>query len=538
MKKSRYIIAMFMLSTILIACSNNKNSNANVGTNSSDLSNSNISNNNLNNNTTNNLDSSNIGLSNNNGNSESSSVIVDKEFTGRDLEVGYDTSQSTSVVFNLDQVTINGNAVGESTDEVNNIIYNDSMITIKKEGTYILTGIWNQGQLVVDVDDSEKVQIVLDNVSIKNQNNSAIYVKSADKVFITMADGSKNTLEDGETYIQNDENTVDGVIFSKSDLTMNGEGNLNIKGNNKHGIVSKDELIITSGAYVLDVVKDGLNSKEGIKIKNGSFTINSKSGNGLQAKNGDDETQGYIYIEGGNIDIASGVEGIEATAIVIDDGTIHINVTDDGMNASQGTSESEEESNGFFGRGAGPMNANNNCYIEINGGKITIVASGDGIDSNGNLYITGGTVYVNGSTNGGNGALDYDGTANITGGLLVALGSTGMSQGFSSTSSQYSIHQTLSSKQKAGSDIILVDSSGKELISYTAVNDYQAVVLSSPEISKDSKYTIKSGELSEEITISDIISGNAGSGGMGGFGGFGGNPGNKVQEPPTKGKGF
>ena len=169
----------------------------------------------------------------------------------------------------------------------------------------MVTRYLSEGQIRVETSDSEKVQLVLNGVTIHNSSSAAIYLKSADKVFITLADGTTNTLTDGTEYIQTDDNTVDGVIFSKADLAINGSGTLNITANYKHGIVSKDDLVITDGTFNITSVKAGLSGKDAIKIKDGIFNINSSDGKGLTSKNDSDTTKGYVYIAGGTFNITN-----------------------------------------------------------------------------------------------------------------------------------------------------------------------------------------------------------------------------------------
>lgn len=524
-----------------------------------------------------------------NSNGTQSEVEIDTNFTARDLEVGFEESLATFITLKDDSAEISG--TGAKLD--------GNMITIQKEGTYVLQGDLKDGQIIVDVSDTEKVQLVLDGVSIHNSSFAPIYIKSGDKVFITLKEGSNNTLTDGTEYIQVDDNTVDGVIFSKADLTINGSGTLNITGSYKHGIVSKDDIVITGGTYNITAVKDAINGKDAVKIKDGIFTLSSDTGNGIQSKHDSNSKKGYVYIAGGTITVTKSQEGIEGTVVIIDNGVINIHAEDDGLNAASGSSDSNEviiptwggaaneegfplegtppqgipsdgqlppwggttdgegeslegtppqgmpsdgqlpprsgttdgegassegemttdgqrRNPGNFGGGFGQ--ADTNAYILINGGTIYINAGGDGIDSNGDLYITGGIVYVDGPTNGGDGAIDYDGKANVSGGIVVATGSVGMAYSFSDTSTQYSLLYNFSNLNAAGTEVKLTDENGTVLASFTPNNEYQSVVISTPEMKKDATYTITSGEQSDTITLTSIVTSN-GQQGMGGFGG-------------------
>lgn len=464
-------------------------------------------------------------------NTTSSEVIVNTEFTARDLEVGYEDSTATHISLNGNSMDVKGEGA----------TINGSNLIIESEGVYVFAGDLTDGQIIVDADDSDKIQIVLNEASITCLDSAPIYIKNADKVFITLNEGTENNLTDGSEYVQTDENTVDGVIFSKADITFNGGGTLNIIGNYENGIVSKDDLVITGGIYNIIAVKDALNGKDCVKIKDGTLTLSVEEGNGIQSKNGDDTTKGYVYIAGGEINVLNCQEGIEGTAIVIADGTINITAEDDGMNASSGDSSTTEqeptmnnqkpmnnqepinnqepmniqnpmtnqESAGNMGGrfdgpgGGGEFGNNTNCYILISGGTINIDASGDGIDSNGSIYISGGTILVSGPSNSGNGGLDYNGTAEITGGVVVVTSSIGMAQGFSSTSTQYSILHNLESSNQ--SQVKLLNSEGNVLVTFTPNKEYQSIVISTPDLAKDGIYNINAGDQNSEIVINDIV---------------------------------
>ena len=470
-----------------------------------------------------------------------SQVIVDTEFTANDLDVGYEDSTATHITFDGSNIEVSGDSA----------TYKDGIVTISDEGTYVITGALEDGQIVVDAKDTDKVQLVLNGVSITCSDYAPIYIKNADKTFITLVENTVNTLTDGSAYVQTDDNTVDGVIFSTTDLTINGDGTLNINGNFKHGIASKDDLVITGGTFNITAVKDALNGKDCVKIKDGTFILSATTGNGIQSKNGDDTTKGYVYIGGGDITVIKCMEGIEGTAIIIEDGKVNVTAEDDGINASSGASNeaetlatevepikmpnettseatnkatnetpNEARQGGFdggFGGGGNAFEVDTNCYISITGGTIIVDALGDGIDSNGNLYISGGTTYVSGPTNSGNGALDYNGTAEISGGTVVVAGSTGMAQGFSETSSQYSLLYNLTTESEAGTEIKLTDKDGNVVASFTPNKQFQSVVISTKDLTKDETYTLTCGEQKAEIVLSSVVTSN-GQQGMGGQG--------------------
>ena len=213
---------------------------------------------------------------------------IDTEFTDREKSGSYKALEAVKITLNKTTATVSGS--GAKAD--------GSTITITEEGVYVVSGTLEDGQIIVDASDSDKVQIVLDGVHINCETNAAIYVREADKVFITLAENSSNTLGGGNEYTQIDDNTVDGVIFSKADLVCNGTGSLTIEADYKHGIVSKDDLVITGGTYKIAAADNGITAKDQIKILDGSFDIDAAN-SAVKAKNTDDTELGNIYIAGG-----------------------------------------------------------------------------------------------------------------------------------------------------------------------------------------------------------------------------------------------
>ena len=199
-----------------------------------------------------------------------------------------------------------------------------STVTITAEGVYILSGTLYDGQIQINAPDSAQVQLVLNGVDITSADSSAIYALEADHVFITLADGSENSLSNGGAYLPIDENNLDSVIFSKTDLTLNGSGSLAIYAEAGHGIVSKDDLIITGGTYTIEAVSHGMTGKDTFCIADGTFTITSGK-DGLHAENTEDSTLGSLYITGGTFTIAAQGDAVSASgALQIDAGTFDL----------------------------------------------------------------------------------------------------------------------------------------------------------------------------------------------------------------------
>ena len=187
----------------------------------------------------------------------------DKLFSNRDLRGEYDAAECGSITLS---------DAGCTTDS-QNVTIDGSTVTVTGEGDYIISGSLSDGMLIVDVDKSEKVQLVLNGVDINSETSAAIYVKKADKVFVTLAEGTENTLTNGGTFAAIDDNNIDAVLFSKDDLTLNGTGTLIIDSPADHGIVSKNELVVTNGTYRITAASHGMTGKDSVAIADGSFVI-------------------------------------------------------------------------------------------------------------------------------------------------------------------------------------------------------------------------------------------------------------------------
>ena len=331
------------------------------------------------------------------GSAESATPIytADEQFTDRDLEQTADLSEAVYY------------SVSSGQD-----------ITITSAGVYVLSGEASNVTVYVEAGKDDKVQLVLDGVSVTNESFPVIYVKSADKVFITTS--ADSTLSVTGTFVSDGNTNTDGVIFSKSDLTLNGTATLTVSSTD-NGIVGKDDLKITGGTYVINAASKAIEANDSIRIADGVLYLTAGT-DGLHVENDEDASKGYIYIGGGSLTITAGddaihattvvqtdggtiaitaAEGIEATYIQFNAGTISIQASDDGVNAAYKSSAYTPT-------------------VEINGGEITVsmgAGDTDGIDSNGNIIVNGGTVSVT-----GNSTFDYDGTAQYNGGTIIING--------------------------------------------------------------------------------------------------------------------
>ena len=453
-------------------------------------------------------------------------ATADDLFTNRDRDPSYDEASAVQIAL-ADGATTGGAGVTVDGDTV----------TITGEGVYVLTGTLTNGQVIVDADKSAKLQLVLAGASVTNSSGAALYIRSADKVFVTLADGTSNTLVSSGAFVQTDDNNVDGAIYSKEDLTINGGGSLTVNSAQGHGIVGKDSVVVTGGSVTITAAKHGVQAKDDFRMLDGALTITSGK-DGVHAANDDDESLGYIYlaggsltvnseddgihaenvltIEGGTIDIQKSYEGLEAKKITIDGGNIRVVASDDGVNAAGGAGG---QGFGFFGGGG--MNGGSSDYVlTVNGGTLSVNAGGDGVDSNGVMLITGGAVYVSGPTNAGNGAVDYEMEGVITGGTVIATGAAGMAQNFGQSSTQGTM--LLSVSGSAGEPITVTDENGTVLASYTAEKAFQTAVISAPGIAAGGTYTVTVGGEARTVQMTSTVYSEGGMGGMGGPGGPGG----------------
>ncbi len=435
-------------------------------------------------------------------------------------------------------------------------------LTITESGTYHLTGNLNDGLIVINAGDGV-VRLILDNVNIKNSSGPAIACYSADDLVIELI--GENTLEDNASYSADYDEDVTGTIYSKADLTFQGDGSLNLIANYQDGIVSKDDLKFNSGTYNITANDDGVRGKDSVYIVDGNFTINSVA-DAIKSTNETDTGKGFVLIEKGSFDIISSAKGLKAiNSILIYGGDFKINTYDDAIHSNNyvgiidGNFEITSGDDGIHAdkeliidggniaikksyegieaqaitinggeiniiasddgmnagggadasatnrQGAGTFDADTSCTITINNGNIYVNASGDGIDSNGYLYFNGGTIVVDGPTNNGNGALDAGAGISMSGGTVIAVGASGMAETLGSNSSVYNASIYLSSNQTAGTKIEIKDSNGKTIIEYTSAKTFNHISVGTEEFKLGETYIIYlNNEKYTEFTISNI----------------------------------
>lgn len=365
--------------------------------------------------------SNNDKTSNSNSSNDSSSAGAvgggtSEYFSNRDFEVGYDESTSAIIQLTGDTAASSSNAVKIS----------GSTVTITDEGTYILSGSLKDGMIIVNAEKTDKLQLVLNNVSIDSAASAAIYILQADKVFITLAANSASTLSNGGAFTAIDENNIDAVIFSRDDLTLNGSGTLTITSPAGHGIVSKDELTLTSGTYQINSASHGLEGKDNVCITNAALDITSGK-DGIHAENADDTTLGFVYIQSGDFKISAEGDGIAASAqLQIDDGTFSIVSGGGSANAEK---KASDFMGGFMGGGGRPGRAQGNSFNRGNTAYDASTAdtgddsiSGKGIKAAGNLTVAGGSFTIDAADD----AVHSNASITISGGAFqIATGDDG-----------------------------------------------------------------------------------------------------------------
>lgn len=285
----------------------------------------------------------------------------------------YNTSYAEYTLIDLSDLS--------SLTELKGISVENNVLTVTRPGSYLLTGTLESGRIIVRVDDDEKVQLVLDNVSVTCHEDAAIFVASADKVFITTAEGSNNTVTSDADLM---DAKIDAAVYSDCDLTLNGKGSLSVICTKGHAVATKDDLKITSGKYELIAGKQGLNGKDSIRIADGEIKINS-SRDGMHSEHKKND-KGFIYICGGDIDISAGRDGIYASNyIVIADGRLRIE-------SGNGSSDSADGKTSPSCKGIC-----SDTSITVYGGNITVDTFDDAVHSKGDISILGGyTVLCSG----------------------------------------------------------------------------------------------------------------------------------------------
>ena len=447
-----------------------------------------------------------------------------------------DTKGNTTNI-SVDNNTVSINGDGASSE--------GNVITVSKAGNYNFTGNLDEGQIIVDADGD--VNFTFNNFSISYSKDAPIVAKKGN-LNIVSADGTDNKVSDKRAANTEDENSssdsskdaYDAAVYGEADINLSGGGKLTVEGGYEDGIHSKSNLSVDSGNYSVTASHHGLNGKTTLVVKNGNFDVttvedafHSKGDvtveNGeININAGDDavHADNTLNVKDGKINVAASNEGLEGITVNIEGGDITVNSSDDGVNAAGDTEDGSQAS----------------YAINISGGNLKVVPGGDGIDSNGDLNISGGNIFIDGPSDGGNAPVDYDGTATITGGSILVTGNSGMFEGFNGNgSTQSSIIYYLDSNVTPGSTIKLTDESGNEIFSSAdQTQSYNAVLYSSDKLESGKKYEISVGDSKESVTLesgSNTVGNRQGGMGQppqgGNFGGpQGGGNGDRQGQPP------
>ncbi|AXQ78673.1 carbohydrate-binding domain-containing protein [Streptococcus chenjunshii] len=422
-----------------------------------------------------NTNTSTSGSINSNSEVSTSTAVNSAYFIDEDTVTDYDKDAASTIKLTGDTASVSGEGVSIA----------NSKVTISKAGTYLISGESENVQVQVAATESDNVRLVFNGVTMTG-DQTAIDIQSAQRVFITLAEGTNNNIANSGSSDESE-----AVIYSETDLTFNGTGSLTVNGQYSNAIESEAGIHITGGSYNLTAVDDAVKVNNELNIANTTMTVEAGE-DALKSDNDDNLTLGNLYlanstltisagddavhasgdllIDSGNIDIAKAAEGLEGKTVTINDGNFTINSSDDAINAANSNAAAED------------------IGLVINGGYFTITTSGDGLDSNNSIEIKGGTLYISAATDTANNALDYENEGIITGGQLIFLGSSEMAQGFSGNSTQASIMENI--QGSGGSKIVISDSDGNELLSYTASQEFQNILVSTPELEEGQTYTI------------------------------------------------
>lgn len=422
-----------------------------------------------------------------------------------------------AAVFSKDDLTWNGTGILTIQSQGNGITSKNDLVFTG--GEYEIT---SEGH---GLEGKESVRIAEGNFSITS-GKDGIHAEDKDDTsqgFLYIADGTfvihaQGDGMDAATVLQMDGGDVTIVAGGgSSEADLSSSSNPPMFRQNETSNETEEETVSTKGLKAgqmvrilqgnlqVDTLDDALHSNGDIVVESGTFFLST----GDDAIHGDNS----VTIRGGDVEIPICYEGIEAMNILVEGGNISLTATDDGINAAGG--EENEKNGGFM------ETVNENNWIRIEGGTLIISADGDGMDSNGNLYVTGGEIYISGPTSGGDGSLDFAGTGEITGGTLVAVAKSGMEQNFGDSSTQGAILVTTSSTMEAGSVVKLQDTEGNVLTEFSPVKTYNSILVSCPQLVSGNTYTIMAGEEMITVEMTDTIygSGMTGEKGPGGSGG-------------------
>lgn len=325
---------------------------------------------------------------------------MDFTFTDRELAGTYEAHEAVEIQGDGATCTVSG--AGAALE--------GNTLTISREGVYRLTGTFTDLLVKISVGENDKVQLVLDGAALTNANGPCIYVQSADKVFITLPEGTESTLADGASYTFTDgETAVDAAIFSRGDLCINGVGTLTVSGRYKHGIVSKDDLVIANAALTVTAASTALDGKDCVKVTGAMLTLNAGS-NGLRSDNAEDENRGFVYLKDSTFVITAANDGVQAETVLVCQNAV-MTVTSGGgsgyslRSASGSWKGLKSGGDMWLGGGAYVISSRDDCIhsnssIVIADGTFTLASGDDGVHADTNLTVSGGSIAISKSYEG------------------------------------------------------------------------------------------------------------------------------------------
>lgn len=313
---------------------------------------------------------------------------LDLDYSKRDLDASYDASSPTVITLSGDSASVQGAGAQASA----------AGVVISSAGTYIVSGELTDGQLLVDAGDDDKVQLVLAGATVHNEDGPAIYVRNADKCFVTLDAGTENNLSDGSSYaLEDDSDEPYATLFSRCDLTLNGSGTLNVTSAYRHAVCSKDDLVVVSGTYNISAVEDGLRGRDSVKVRDGVFTIQA-GGDGIKSNKDDDPTKGFVSIDGGTFDIQAGDDAVQGKTLVrLAGGSMAVAANDDAFH-----SDLEMHLLGAsMEAGAGDDAFHAETKLTVDGGTVNVTSCNEGYEAE-KVYVNGGDTHIVASDDGVN----------------------------------------------------------------------------------------------------------------------------------------
>jgi len=519
-----------------------------------------------------------------NSSTQTTSTITINPST-QDLDTSFDTAIGETITFNGSSIKADGA----------NLSVNGSTLTISGAGDYLISGTLSDGQIVIAADKEDSVHLFFDGVTLINKDGSPLVVLNADKVVLTLVEGSTNSITDGTTYALTGEEDPDAAIFAKDDLTINGSGALSVKSNAYHGIHGSNEVMILDASVSVTSGQDGIKGKDSVVLMDAQISIDAKE-DGVVSSNAVDQGKGFVALDGGSVAITSGLdaiqaetqvlikdgdltisagslasdddsgkgikalldvsieggnlnitsvgddtlhsnktitisggtltldakddaihadetllinggnititasyEGLESSEIIINDGLLHINASDDGINTSTGTVE--------YVKGGPNMTQDDGSTLTINGGSIVLSALGDGVDCNGNITMTGGTLIAFGPTATNNATLDYNQSFTLSGGTILAVGSSGMAQQASSSTIN-TVLVNLTTTLQSNTLVAIVDSTGKLVVAFETIKSASSIVFASESLANGTYTVYSGGSLSSALSDQMSLNGS------------------------------